>query len=212
MVIDSSFDKSSFVAVVSGKLLASLLVHPQRCALRTLFWARRRCLVLPFAGTTALSIDSQSSHAGGGSGHEPAMAGYVGRGMLAAAVCGEVFASPSEDAVLAAIRAVTGPAGAQGPLQLRIRNDAPHPAATAPSSLRVGQLRLPWVALHRPSALGNRLAPSHFASVFGVNTPACRAGYASMWSTVSVRPNQTSASCPPFVLLPPTRQAACSSS
>lgn len=39
------------------------------------------------------------------------MAGYVGRGMLAAAVCGEVFASPSEDAVLAAIRAVTGPAG-----------------------------------------------------------------------------------------------------
>ncbi|GAB4813888.1 hypothetical protein N2152v2_000934 [Parachlorella kessleri] len=48
---------------------------------------------------------------GGGSGHEPAMAGYVGAGMLAAAVCGEVFASPSEDAVLAAIRAVTGPAG-----------------------------------------------------------------------------------------------------
>ena len=42
------------------------------------------------------------------------MAGYVGRGMLAAAVCGEVFASPSEDAVLAAIRAVTGPAG--GPI------------------------------------------------------------------------------------------------
>jgi hypothetical protein len=40
------------------------------------------------------------------------MAGYVGAGMLAAAVCGEVFASPSEDAVLAAIRAVTGPAGA----------------------------------------------------------------------------------------------------
>lgn len=31
--------------------------------------------------------------------------------MLAAAVAGEVFASPSEDAVLAAIRAVTGPAG-----------------------------------------------------------------------------------------------------
>lgn len=48
---------------------------------------------------------------GGGSGHEPAMVGYVGEGMLAAAVCGEVFASPSEDAVLAAIRAVTGPAG-----------------------------------------------------------------------------------------------------
>jgi hypothetical protein len=39
------------------------------------------------------------------------MAGYVGSGMLAAAVCGEVFASPSEDAVLAAIRATTGEAG-----------------------------------------------------------------------------------------------------
>lgn len=32
---------------------------------------------------------------GGGSGHEPAHAGYVGRGMLSAAVCGDVFASPS---------------------------------------------------------------------------------------------------------------------
>lgn len=48
---------------------------------------------------------------GGGSGHEPAHAGFVGRGMLTAAVCGEIFASPSVEAVLAAIRAVTGPAG-----------------------------------------------------------------------------------------------------
>ncbi|WP_406698928.1 dihydroxyacetone kinase subunit DhaK [Singulisphaera sp. Ch08] len=48
---------------------------------------------------------------GGGSGHEPAHAGYVGRGMLSAAVLGEVFTSPSPDAVLAAIRAVTGPPG-----------------------------------------------------------------------------------------------------
>ena len=48
---------------------------------------------------------------GGGSGHEPAHVGFVGRGMLTAAVCGEVFASPSVDAVLAGILAVTGPAG-----------------------------------------------------------------------------------------------------
>ena len=48
---------------------------------------------------------------GGGSGHEPAHAGFVGKGMLTAAVCGEVFASPSVEAVLAAIRAVTGSAG-----------------------------------------------------------------------------------------------------
>ncbi|MEO9683916.1 MAG: dihydroxyacetone kinase subunit DhaK [Tateyamaria sp.] len=48
---------------------------------------------------------------GGGSGHEPAHAGFVGAGMLTAAVCGEVFASPSVDAVLAGILAVTGSAG-----------------------------------------------------------------------------------------------------
>jgi triose/dihydroxyacetone kinase / FAD-AMP lyase (cyclizing) len=49
---------------------------------------------------------------GGGSGHEPAHAGYVGQGMLSAAVAGDVFTSPSPDAVLAAIRAVAGPRGA----------------------------------------------------------------------------------------------------
>jgi dihydroxyacetone kinase len=48
---------------------------------------------------------------GGGSGHEPAHAGFVGQGMLTAAVCGEVFASPSVEAVLAGILAVTGEAG-----------------------------------------------------------------------------------------------------
>ena len=48
---------------------------------------------------------------GGGSGHEPAHAGFVGDGMLTAAVCGEVFASPSVDAILAAIIAVTGEPG-----------------------------------------------------------------------------------------------------
>jgi dihydroxyacetone kinase len=48
---------------------------------------------------------------GGGSGHEPSHAGFVGPGMLSAAVCGDVFASPSVDAVLAGILAVTGPSG-----------------------------------------------------------------------------------------------------
>ncbi|MDR6616337.1 glycerone kinase [Klebsiella sp. CN_Kp118] len=48
---------------------------------------------------------------GGGSGHEPAHAGFVGKGMLTAAVCGDLFASPSVDAVLTAIQAVTGDAG-----------------------------------------------------------------------------------------------------
>ena len=48
---------------------------------------------------------------GGGSGHEPAHAGFVGKGMLTAAVCGDLFASPSVDAVLNAIIAVTGEHG-----------------------------------------------------------------------------------------------------
>ncbi|HHA1755872.1 TPA: dihydroxyacetone kinase subunit DhaK [Enterobacter kobei] len=48
---------------------------------------------------------------GGGSGHEPAHAGFVGKGMLTAAVCGDLFASPSVDAVLNAIVAVTGDRG-----------------------------------------------------------------------------------------------------
>jgi dihydroxyacetone kinase len=37
---------------------------------------------------------------GGGSGHEPAHAGYIGAGMLSATVAGEVFTSPSSDSVL----------------------------------------------------------------------------------------------------------------
>jgi triose/dihydroxyacetone kinase / FAD-AMP lyase (cyclizing) len=49
---------------------------------------------------------------GGGSGHEPAHAGYIGAGMLSAAVAGEVFTSPSSDTVFAAIKAVAGRPGA----------------------------------------------------------------------------------------------------
>lgn len=48
---------------------------------------------------------------GGGSGHEPSHAGYVGYGMLDAAVAGNVFASPSPDRILAAIQDVAGEKG-----------------------------------------------------------------------------------------------------
>lgn len=41
---------------------------------------------------------------GGGSGHEPAHAGFIGKGLLDAAVCGDVFASPSQIQVYQAIR------------------------------------------------------------------------------------------------------------
>uniref|UniRef100_A0A8D2J4E8 Triokinase/FMN cyclase n=1 Tax=Varanus komodoensis TaxID=61221 RepID=A0A8D2J4E8_VARKO len=52
---------------------------------------------------------------GGGSGHEPAHAGYIGRGMLTGVVAGPVFTSPAVGSILAAIRAVTQ-AGAVGTL------------------------------------------------------------------------------------------------
>lgn len=43
---------------------------------------------------------------GGGSGHEPSHAGFVGEGMLRAAVCGEIFTSPTPDQILTAIENV----------------------------------------------------------------------------------------------------------
>lgn len=48
---------------------------------------------------------------GGGSGHEPAHAGFVGKGMLDAAVCGEIFTSPTPDQVLEGIKAADQGAG-----------------------------------------------------------------------------------------------------
>jgi dihydroxyacetone kinase-like protein len=58
----------------------------------------------PVAGKVALI-------SGGGSGHEPLHAGFVGRGMLHAACPGEVFTSPTPDQMLAAAQAVDGGAG-----------------------------------------------------------------------------------------------------
>lgn len=56
--------------------------------------------------------DKVSLISGGGSGHEPAHAGFVGGGMLDAAVCGDVFASPSQIQVYQAIKATAGEKGA----------------------------------------------------------------------------------------------------
>jgi phosphoenolpyruvate---glycerone phosphotransferase subunit DhaK len=58
----------------------------------------------PVAGQVALI-------SGGGSGHEPLHAGFVGAGMLAAACPGEVFTSPTPDQMLAAAEAVDSGAG-----------------------------------------------------------------------------------------------------
>lgn len=60
------------------------------------------------ADVSSSTYDKVSVISGGGSGHEPAHAGFVGQGMLTAAICGDIFASPPVDSILAGIRAVTG--------------------------------------------------------------------------------------------------------
>lgn len=58
-----------------------------------------------------VNTDKVSLISGGGSGHEPAHAGFVGKGMLDAAVCGDVFASPSTIQVYNAILATQSKKG-----------------------------------------------------------------------------------------------------
>ena len=57
------------------------------------------------------NADKVSLISGGGSGHEPAHAGLVGKGMLDAAVCGDIFASPSQIQIYQAIKETAGNAG-----------------------------------------------------------------------------------------------------
>ena len=58
-----------------------------------------------------INPDKVTLISGGGSGHEPAHAGFVGKGMLDVAVCGDVFASPSQIQVYQAIKASATPKG-----------------------------------------------------------------------------------------------------
>jgi phosphoenolpyruvate---glycerone phosphotransferase subunit DhaK len=60
--------------------------------------------ITPIPGKVGLVV-------GGGSGHEPAFAGYVGPGLADAAALGNVFAAPSPDVCLEAIRAASTGAG-----------------------------------------------------------------------------------------------------
>lgn len=58
-----------------------------------------------------INTEKVSLISGGGSGHEPAHAGFVGKGMLDAAVCGDVFASPSQIQVYQALKATASNKG-----------------------------------------------------------------------------------------------------
>lgn len=57
--------------------------------------------------SSSISHDKVNILSGGGSGHEPSHAGWIGLGMLSGAILGGIFASPSVSSILAAIRAVT---------------------------------------------------------------------------------------------------------
>jgi phosphoenolpyruvate---glycerone phosphotransferase subunit DhaK len=64
-----------------------------------------------FVQRKALKRGKVALISGGGSGHEPLHAGFVGHGMLDAACPGQVFTSPTPDQMLAAAEAVDGGAG-----------------------------------------------------------------------------------------------------
>ena len=84
--------------VVEDMLQGMVLAHPEY--LRKLDNADVLVRVnSPVEGKVALV-------SGGGSGHEPAHGGYVGTGMLDAAIAGAVFTSPTPDQVYEAIKAV----------------------------------------------------------------------------------------------------------
>jgi len=68
--------------------------------------------VIVRADAQRVSAQQVAVISGGGSGHELAHAGYIGVGMLSAAVVGEVFTSPSSDSVFSAIKAVATKSGA----------------------------------------------------------------------------------------------------
>ena len=59
---------------------------------------------------------------GGGSGHEPSHAGWIGNGMLSGAICGGIFASPSVASILAAIRAAAASMTENAGILLVVKN------------------------------------------------------------------------------------------
>jgi dihydroxyacetone kinase-like protein len=64
-----------------------------------------------FVRRRSISANKVALISGGGSGHEPLHAGFVGTGMLDAACPGQIFTSPTPDQIVEAAAAVGGKAG-----------------------------------------------------------------------------------------------------
>lgn len=78
-----------------------VLAHPE------LSWNER----YNFITRKEKNVEKVTLISGGGSGHEPAHGGFVGKGMLDGAVCGDIFASPSQVQIYQAIRNMAGKQG-----------------------------------------------------------------------------------------------------
>lgn len=95
------FPDTAANTLVPRHLRALTIANPHLAAIES-----ERVIFDPHHDRAAVSIIS-----GGGSGHEPGWSGYVGSGSLAAAACGDIFASPSTKQVLAAMRATPSDQG-----------------------------------------------------------------------------------------------------
>ncbi|SPQ21343.1 87ec389b-72fe-4f1f-bfb6-35a73704d50d [Thermothielavioides terrestris] len=95
------FPSSSATSLVPRYLSALVREHPQLELIPS-----QRVVYNPSHDRSCVAVIS-----GGGSEHEPSWSGFVGDGLLAAAVCGDIFASPSTKQVLAAVDAVPSDAG-----------------------------------------------------------------------------------------------------
>lgn len=89
-------------AYVDEMLEGMVAAHPE-------IYAQPRRRVLARAG--GVQAGKVGVVTGGGSGHLPVFAGYVGKGLLDAAAVGDVFASPSAEQMAAAMREAHGGAG-----------------------------------------------------------------------------------------------------
>lgn len=103
-------DEESGAALTENIIDALLVLHPSLARLDdTAYAAGCRVIVRADSSEEVKNAGRVAVISGGGSGHEPAHAGFVGAGLLTAAVCGDLFASPSSKSVLAAIVAVSSP-------------------------------------------------------------------------------------------------------
>lgn len=114
--------------------------------------------------------DRISLISGGGSGHEPAWSGYVGEGLLSAAVCGDIFASPSAKQVFSGIASVPSD---QGTILLvtNYTGDTLHFGLAAEKSLASGLCKklavlhaTDDVSIGRSSKVGRRGMPGNVLS------------------------------------------------